>query len=111
MPNGVSDDLTCLIALHSIPGMTHACLRRLINRFGTAGRIVHEATEDNLREIVGLSGEVKRGILACRHRLHWAARIVRRFEALGGRVFLQGGVGYPEALQMLRVMQTETSLR
>jgi len=99
--HGSSREIACLIALHSIPGMTHRALRRLIGRFGSAERAVHEVTEADVRGLPGLNPEVRRTLLACRRRLHRARQIAERFERLGGRVVWQGTRMYPGALEAL----------
>jgi len=99
--HGPSREIACLIALHSIPGMTHRALRRLIDRFGSAERAVQEVTEVDAQNLPGLIPDARRALVACRRRLHRAGQVAERFERLGGRVIWQGMREYPAALEDL----------
>jgi DNA processing protein len=99
----MSDDLTFLIALHSVPGMGQRALRRIVERFGTARRAVIEATEPELFTLPGISAEVVRGVLASRNRLPWAERATARLSEIGGRVVFLGQDQFPARLARLTV--------
>jgi len=97
----MADELTCLVALHSVPGIGHRSLQRLLERFGSAERAVMCVAESDLRAVAGLSPEVQRGILACQRKLPWAERIAQQMRKLRVRPVLSGQPDYPARLNDL----------
>jgi DNA processing protein len=97
----MTDETVFLVALHSVVGMGHQPLHRLIDRYGTAERAVTQSADEVLRSIPGLTAEARRGVLACRERVPWAERVAAQLTRLGVSVILLGQSGYPDRLRQL----------
>ena len=97
----MADETLFLVALHSVVGMGHQPLQRLIDRYGTAERAVMQCADSELRLIPGLTADVRKRVLACRERLPWAERVVAQMGRLGVRLILFDRPGYPARLKQL----------
>ena len=95
------DETTYLVALHSVPGMRQETLQHLIERYGTAERVVTQCTQQDMAAIRGMNDATRLGVLNSRNRMTWAERICNQMKRAGARLITEGSENYPRRLTRL----------
>ncbi len=100
MPNNTgTDDTYSWLALHLTPGLGSRSIHRLIDRFGTPGRVL-QANLDQLQAAGGLRKEVARRIREKSYQRD-PEQELKEVEKLGARIVTFRDPSYPRALRQI----------